>query len=429
MELAALGFVALFALCFAGVPLGFAMMLVGTAGFAILRDWLPAFSMAGQQILDISMSYGFTVLPLFILMGEFIHRANLSNELYDAGRAWLGHRRGGLAMATIAACAGFAAVCGSSLATAATMTKVAMPPMRRYGYADGLAAGSIAAGGTLGILIPPSVPMVIYGILTETDIGKLFIAGIVPGLLLVLLMIASIWAASVIDPAAGPRAPRLAWRERWRPLGRIWAVAALFVLVLGGMYFGVFTPTEGAGIGAAGAFAFALGRRRLTGRGLLAALVESGRTTGSIFVVTMGALIFSNFVNLAGLPDAMVAWIDALDVSPLGVVIAMCAIYVILGCIFDSLAMLLLTVPIFFPIVKGLGLDPIWFGIVVIVVVELGLITPPIGMNVFVVKAVIGDVSMATAFRGIAPFVVAMLAGLAIILYAPDVALFLPRLM
>ena len=429
MELALIGFVILFVVCFAGVPLGFSMLLVGLGGFGYLRGLGPAFSMAGQQILDISMSYGFTVLPLFILMGEFVHRANLSHELYDAGRAWLGHRRGGLAMATIAACGGFAAVCGSSLATAATMTKVAMPPMRRYGYADSLAAGSIAAGGTLGILIPPSVPLVIYGIITETDIGKLFIAGILPGILLILLFMASIYLATLIDPRSGPRAPRLPWRERWRPLGQIWGVALLFILVLGGMYFGVFTPTEGAGIGATGAFLFGLARRALPLRAVFASLVETGRTSGSIFVVTMGALVFSNFINLAGMPDALVSWIKSLDVSPLGVVLAMCLIYVILGCIFDSLAMLLLTVPIFFPIIKGLGLDPIWFGIIVIIVVEIGLITPPIGMNVFVVKAVLGDVPMWTIFSGIYPFLIAMLVGLALIVMFPAISLFLPRLM
>jgi len=422
MELALIGFVILFVVCFAGVPLGFSMLLVGIGGFAHLRGLGPAFSMAGQQILDISMSYGFTVLPLFILMGEFVHRANLSHELYDAGRAWLGHRRGGLAMATIAACGGFAAVCGSSLATAATMTKVAMPPMRRYGYADSLAAGSIAAGGTLGILIPPSVPMVLYGIITETDIGKLFIAGILPGVLLIVLFMAAIYLATLVDSRFGPRAPRLPWRERWRPIAQIWAVMMLFVLVLGGMYFGVFTPTEGAGIGAAGAFLFGLMRGALGPRAVFAALVETGRTSGSIFFVTMGALVFSNFINLAGMPDELVSWIKSLEVSPLGVVLAMCLIYVVLGCIFDSLAMLLLTVPIFFPITKGLGLDPIWFGIIVIVVVEIGLITPPIGMNVFVVKAVLGNVPMWTVFGGILPFLLAMLLGLAAIIAFPAIS-------
>jgi tripartite ATP-independent transporter DctM subunit len=429
MEVSLIGFAVLFAICFLGVPLGYAMIIVGTVGFAFARDWLPAFAMVGQQVLDVSTSYGFTVLPLFILMGEFVHRADLSRELYDSGRAWFGHRRGGLAMATVVACGGFAAVCGSSLATAATMTKVAMPAMRRYGYADSLAGGSIAAGGTLGILIPPSVPMVIYGILTETDISQLFIAGIVPGIMLIALFIIAIWAVTLANPSLGPPAPRMPLRERWRPLAQIWGVGALFVLVLGGMYSGVFTPTEGAGVGAAGALLFGIARRRLGFRATVEALVDAGRTSGSIFVVTIGAFVFSNFINIAGLPEAMIAWIQSLAVSPIGIVLAMCAIYIVLGCLFDSLAMLLLTVPVFFPIVNGLGLDAVWFGIIVIVVVELGLITPPIGMNVFVVKAVVGDVPMWRVFRGIVPFVIAMLVGLGIVIYVPELSLFLPRMM
>ena len=429
MEVSLIGFLALFLICFLGVPLGFSLILVGIAGFAFIRDWMPAVSMAGQQILDLSTNYGLTVLPLFVLMGTFIHRAQLSEELYDATNAWLGHRRGGLAMATIAACGGFAAVSGSSLATAATMAKVAMPSMRRFGYADSLAAGSVAAGGTLGILIPPSVPMVIYGILTETDIGKLFIAGIVPGILLVVIYLGSISVVTRIDPAIGPPGNRSTWAERWRAMSRVWAVVALFVLVMGGIYLGVFTPTEAAGIGATGAFLFALGRRRLGWREFVDSLIDAGLTTGMIFVVAFGALTFSNFLNLAGLPDLMVEWISSLDVSPVGVVLAMCVIYVLFGCVFDSLAMLLLTVPIFAAIVEPLGIDLIWFGIVVIIVVEIGLITPPIGMNVFVVKTVLEDVSLWAIFRGVWPFVAASLVGLGLIIAVPEIALFLPSLM
>ena len=303
--------------------------------------------MAGQQMFDISTNYGLTVIPLFVLMGAFIHRADLSTELYDAANAFVGHRRGGLAMGTIVACGGFAAVCGSSVATAATMARVAMPSMRRYGYADSLSTGSIAAGGTLGILIPPSVPMVIYGILAEADIGKLFIAGIVPGILLIGLFIIAIAAQTAIDPAKGPPGERRTWPERMRALSGIWGVVVLFVVIIGGIYLGVFTPTEAAGVGATGAFLFALLRGKLGFRGTFDALVESGVTTGMIFVVTFGALVFSNFINIAGLTGAMSAWIESLHTSALGVILAICFIYIIMGCLFDSLAMLILTVPVF----------------------------------------------------------------------------------
>ena len=290
MALSLLGFGLVLLLAFFGIPLGIVLLLVGIGGFAFVRGGLfeidsliAALSMAGQQVLDFSTNYGLSVLPLFVLMGTFIHRAQLSEELYEATHAFLGHRRGGLAMATVAACAGFAAVSGSSLATAATMSKVAMPPMRRYRYADSLAAGTIAAGGTLGILIPPSVPMVIYGILTETDIGKLFIAGILPGILLVVLYFGSIAIAVRLKPEIGPPSERIGWGDRWRALLRVWGVIVLFVLVLGGIYLGVFTPTEAAAIGAAGAMLFAFGRGGLGFRALAASLVDAGRTTAMIF--------------------------------------------------------------------------------------------------------------------------------------------------
>jgi tripartite ATP-independent transporter DctM subunit len=429
VEVSLIGFAILLLLVFLGLPLGFAMILVGVAGFAIIRNLNGALAMGTQQIVDLSMNFEFTVLPLFILMGAFVHRANISQELYDAANSWLGHRRGGLAMATVVACGGFATISGSSLATAATMTSVAMPPMRRYGYNDGLAAGTIAAGGTLGILIPPSVPMVIYGILTETDIGKLFIAGIIPGILMVGLYVASITVLTMFRPGWGPRAPRIPLRERWPYLARVWPVLALFVLVIGGIYGGIFTPTEAAAIGAFGALLFVIWRRRLSWRILTDSLVESARTTGVIFTVGFGALIFSNFVNIAGLPRDLVQIINSANVSPIGVVLLICLIYLVLGCILDSLAMILLTVPVFFPIIVSLGLDPIWFGIVVIIVVEIGLITPPIGLNVFVVKSMVEDVPLSEIFRGIVPFFFASLIGLLLIVYFPVIPLLLPGLM
>jgi C4-dicarboxylate transporter DctM subunit len=429
MEDSLIGFAVLLALCFAGVPLGFAMVAVGFGGFALERSWPAAFATVGQQVQDVATNYGFSVLPLFLLMGTFIHRAALSEDLYDASNAWLGHLRGGLAMATITACGGLAAVSGSSLATAATMGKIAVPSMRRYAYADSLAGGSVAVGGTLGILIPPSVPMVIYGILTQQDIGKLFIAGVFPGILMISLFVLVIAVLTRLMPRLGPPGAKHGWPERLRALANVWGVVVLFVLVLGGMYTGVFTPTEAAGIGAAGAFLFALFRRRLTPSTFLAALVEAGETTCAILVVTLGALIFSNFLDLAGLPSALADWIKSLNLGAVYIVLAMCGIYIVLGCVFDSLAMLILTVPVFFPIVQAVGVDPIWFGIIVIIVVEIGLITPPVGMNVFVIKGLFQDMSIWTIFAGVAPFLVAQLVGLGLIILFPAIALVLPKLM
>ena len=380
-----IGFAVLLLVVFLGFPLGFAMVMVGFFGFGYIRGWEPALETVGQLILDFSMSYSFSVLPLFVLMGTFVYRAGLSEDLYDASNAWLGHYKGGLAMATVAACGGFSAVSGSSVATAATMAKVAMPSMRRYGYNENLAAGTIAAGGTMGILIPPSIALVIYGIIVEEDVGKLFIAGIVPGILTILIYIAVIKALITVRPGLGPRGPWTPWRDRVRALKGVWGIIALFVLVLGGIYLGVFTPTEAGGIGAVGAMAFAISRRKMGWRGFFSALVEAGQTTTMVFSVAFGAVILSNFMNISGLPNQIVDWVNSLEVAPITVIVVICLIYVALGCVFEGIGMILLTVPIFFPVVQSLGFDLIWFGIVVIMVTEISLITPPIGMNVFVV--------------------------------------------
>lgn len=430
MTASLLGFLALFILCFLGLPLGWGMMAVGAIGLFTIRGWEAALFMTTQQILDFTMNYGLSVLPMFILMGALIHRAGLSEELFGAARAWFGHLRGGLAQATVAASAAFGAVCGSSLATAATMAKVALPPMKRNGYDDGLACGVVAAGGTLGILIPPSVPLVIYGILTETDIAKLFIAGILPGLLLSGAYMAAAWAQVALRPSLAQPAPALTWNQRWQSLAKIWGVVALFAVVLGGLYWGWFTPTEGAGIGAAGALLFLVIRSGRSGlRHLRDALIESGFTACSIMLVGAGALVFSNFLTIAGLPSAMLEWIRSLDVSPLGVIAAICLIYLILGCVFDSLGMMFLTVPIFYPIVSGLGFDLIWFGIVVVLVVEIGLMTPPVGMNVFMLKSLAPDVPIWKIFRGTIPFVIAAIVCLGIMLLFPEIALVMTRFM
>jgi len=433
---ALIGFAAVLTLVLLRMPIAFAMGLVGLVGYAHLNSFRGAISMVGRLIIDTSQNYGLSVVPLFILMGLFVNKGGLSQQLYKASFAFLGHLRGGLAMATIVACAGFSAICGSSLATAATMSKVAMPQMRKYNYADSLSTASIAAGGTLGILIPPSVILVIYGLLTETSIGKLFLAGVIPGALGVgFYLLAVVWTI-LRNPDAGPPGEVTSWPDRLRALLNIWAVILLFILVFGGLY-GVlnfwpihltFSPTEAAGMGAAGAFLIALARG-MRWRDTYDALRETATTTASLFSVLIGAWIFSNFVNLAGLPESLLTIVTANDMSPGFVIFFIILIYLALGCVFESLSMLLLTVPIFFPLVTSLGFDPVWFGVVVVVVTEISLITPPVGLNVFVLKGVLDDVSTGTIFRGVTPFWIADIFRLALLAAIPALSLYLPQLL
>lgn len=425
------GFLILLLLILARMPISFAMGLVGFFGFLYLNDgnWIASLSMASRRVIDTSQDYGLSVIPLFILMGNLVTRAGLSQELYRASYSFLGHLRGGLSMATVVACGGFSAICGSSLATAATMAKVSMPPMRKYGYSDSLAAASIAAGGTLGILIPPSVILVIYGIMTEQSIRELFAAGFLPGLLGVLLYLGAVAWTVWRKPEAGPRGERMPWTERWRSLRGVWGTLILFGVVMGGIYGGVFTPTEAAGIGAAGAFLIALARRSLSWRSTWEVLYETAMTTSSLFAVVIGALIFSNFINRAGLPDQLLSLITGNDISPMMVILMILGIYIILGCVFESLSMLLLTVPIFYPVVESLGFDLVWFGIVVVVVTEISLITPPVGLNVFVLSGVLKDVKTGDIFRGVTPFWVADIIRLSLITLIPAISLILPQLL
>jgi tripartite ATP-independent transporter DctM subunit len=332
-------------------------------------------------------------------------------------------------MATVAACGGFAAVSGSSAATAATMAKVAIPSMRRFNYDDRLAAGSVAAGGTIGILIPPSIALIIYGILVEEDIGKLFMAGIIPGILTILLYITTIRIVTVVKKDWGPRGDRTPWAGRFKALGKVWGIVLLFLFILGGIYGGIFTPSEAGGIGAVGALAFAIARKKMTWPEFYKSLVEAGKTTVFVFTVAYGAIIFSNFINIAGMPDDILEFVNDLNVPPMGVIFAIMVIYVLLGAVFEGIGMILLTVPIFFPVVQSLGFDLIWFGIVVIMVTEISLITPPVGMNVFVLKSMLPDVSLWTIFIGIGPFFVADLVRLALVVLFPPIALWLPSVM
>jgi C4-dicarboxylate transporter DctM subunit len=423
------GLAAFLVLALLRVPMAFAMGIVGFFGFAYKVNFAAASAMIAQTTYETGLAYTLSVIPLFILMGNFVVRARMSEELYHAAYTFLGHRRGGLAMSTIVASAAFGSICGSSIATAATFAKVAYPSMRKFGYKDTLAAGSIAAGGTLGILIPPSVIMVIYGIMTETNIGKLFIAGILPGLVATALLCLAVAWITWRDPLAGPPGERSPWSARLAAARRVWPVLALFIVVIGGIYGGVFTATEGAGIGAGGAFVFALARRALTWKVLVEVLVESVRTTSMLFMILIGALIFANFINYTAMPADLRGFVVQFSVHPIMVVVAICAIYVVLGTAMEELSMILLTVPLFFPVVTALGFDPIWFGIIIVIVVQIGLVSPPVGMNIFVVKSLLKHVTMGTMFRGVTPFNVALVALLAIVVAVPELSTFLPRFM
>ena len=429
MTEAILGFLAVFALAFVRVPLAVSMSIAGIVGLGLMRGWTPAFASTSQTIFETGFHYVLSVIPLFVLMGNFVSRAGMAKELFNAANAFVGHRRGGLAMASIIASGGFGSICGSSIATAATMSRVAYPEMKAHGYKDTLATGAIAAGGTLGILIPPSTILVIYGIITETDIGRLFVAGILPGLVAIACLCLAVVFIAWRDPAAGPAAKRFTWSERLRAIRGIWGVALLFALVIGGIYGGVFTATEGAGVGAAGAFLFALARGALNPRLLMEVLIESSRTTAMLFMILIGAMIFTNFINFTSMPGDLRDFVLQFSPHPVMVVVVMMGIYLALGMVMEELAIVLLTIPVFFPVITGLGFDPVWFGILIVTIVEIGMISPPVGLNLFVINALLPDVKLATIYRGVWPFVLADIVRLAILIAVPAIALWLPGLM
>ncbi|MCB1337830.1 MAG: TRAP transporter large permease [Maritimibacter sp.] len=430
MTIALTGFAILLALAFLGVPLAFATLAVGFFGLAFLRGFDAALAVSSQWIVETSTNYNLSIIPLFVLMGAFIHRSGISRDLFSASYAWLGRFRGGLALSGVMSCAGFSAVCGSSLATAATMTRVAVPPMREFHYNPGFAAGTIAAGGTLGIMIPPSVPLAIYGIVAGQDIGLLFMAGIVPGLLLVGLFMLAVLAVTALRPGLGPKGATLSLRETMRASYSTWPVVILFVIVLGGIYTGVFTPTEAAAVGSAGAFLFGAARGHFLDRASLWGVFEETVTTSAmIFAIVFSALILAQFVNLTGMPYDLQSMVLGWGLGPVGLVLMICAICVVLGMVFESIGILLLIIPVFLPALSALGVDLIWFGILVIIVIELGLITPPIGMNVFTVKAMAPDIPLASIFLGVVPYIIAMVAALALILLVPGIATLLPEAM
>ncbi|MEO7242218.1 MAG: TRAP transporter large permease [Variovorax sp.] len=430
MTAALVGFAILLAISFTGIPLAFATLIVGFVGFALSRGFDSAVAMAGQQIAEMIISPNLVVVPIFILMGEFIRRGGIADELYDFGNALVGKLPGGLAMSTVIACGAFSAVCGSSVATAATMTKVAMPPMRRYGYHDSLSAGTIAAGGTLGILIPPSIPMVIYCIFAREDIGRMFMAGVVPGLLMMLAFMTTIGIWVKLRPDTAPDAETMSWSQRLAAMKSTWGFVTLFGVVLGGIYLGVFTPTEAASVGALGAwlFSFARGgmRRWVDYREVIGGAVG---ISASVFAIASCALVFSQFINVTGLPYVVLNLVQSMNLSGTSLVIAIGVLCILMGMVFEALGILVLIVPMFLPSLQGQGVDMIWFGIIVIILIELGLITPPVGVNVFTVKAARPDLKLTDIFIGVGPFVLAMMVTAVLILLFPAIAVGLPNLM
>jgi len=426
---ALVGFVALFVLMLLRVPVGMAMGLVGVTGFGYVVGSGPALKMVGQTSMRTVTDWNFAVVPLFLLMGSFATTSGMSRELFRAANAFLGHLRGGLGIATIAACGGFAAICGSSVATAATFSRVAYPEMRRYGYPQSFATGVIAAGGTLGIMIPPSTVFAVYGLITEQDIGKLFVAGILPGILAIAMYMLTITVIGYARPGYLPAGVRASWSERMEGVREVWATLLLFAFVIGGIYGGFFTATEAAGMGAAGAFLLGIARRRLSPTDIRRSLLEATRTTAAVFTVLIGAILFGYFLTITQTPQKVTEFLTALGLGRYGILALIMLMYLVLGCLMDALAMIILTVPIIFPVIKQLGFDPIWFGVIIVMTVELGLIHPPVGMNIFVIKSVVEDAKISTIFYGVLPFIITDILRLIILIAFPMIALWLPSKM
>ena len=426
---AIIGFVALFALMLLRVPIGMAMGLVGVSGFAYLTSGGPALKIVGHTTMRTVTDFNFAVIPLFLLMGAFDTTSGMIRELFRSANTFVGHLRGGLGIATIAACGGFAAICGSSVATAATFSRVAYPEMRRHHYPQSFATGVIAAGGTLGIMIPPSTVLAVYGLITEQDVGKLFVAGIIPGIVAVLMYMVTITVIGSVRPGFLPAGQRASWSERFASLKDIWATVLLFAFVIGGIYGGMFTATEAAGMGAGGAFLIGILRGRLSREDILRSLLESTRTTAAVFTILIGALLFGYFLTITQTPQKVTAFLTGLGLGPYGILTLILLMYLVLGCLMDALAMIILTVPIVFPVIQALGFDPIWFGVIIVMTVELGLIHPPVGMNIFVIKSVIPDVKISTIFYGVLPFIITDILRLILLVAFPILALWLPSRM
>jgi C4-dicarboxylate transporter DctM subunit len=411
------------------VPVGMAMGLVGVVGYSYLVGPGPALKLVGQTSMRTVTDYTFGVIPMFMLMGALVSVSGVSRELFKAANSMIGHLRGGLGVATVVACGGFAAICGSSVATAATFSAVAYPEMRRFNYPQSFSTGVIAAGGTLGAILPPSTVLAVYAILTQQDIGKLFMAGIVPGILAMAMYVMTIAIIVKLRPDWLPGGEVKPWSERFKDLKNVWAPLVLFVFVIGGLYGGFFTPTEAGGVGASGAFILGLVRRKLDGPKIREALLSATRTAAAVFTVLIGALLFGYFLTITQSPQKLTEFLTGLGIGRYGVLALIMLMYLVLGCLMDAMAMIILTVPIIYPVIVHLGFDPIWFGVIIVMTVELGLIHPPVGMNVFVIKSVVKDVSFTTIFKGVLPFIVTDIVRLVILIAFPIIALWLPTRM
>ena len=424
-----IGIIVLIALLYSKMPVGFAMGFLGLIGFSYVVSFDAGLNLLARDVWDVFSSYNLTVIPLFVFMGQIAFHAGISRRLYDSAYVLLGHRRGGLAMTTVGACAGFSAICGSTNATAATMATVALPEMKRYGYDMGLATGTVAAAGSLGILIPPSVIFIVYGILTEQSIGKLFAAGILPGILLCFLFLFTIHLRVLKNPSLAPPGPKSNIREKFRSFAGILETLLLFALVMGGIFFGIFTPTEAAAIGAFMTLLIAIIRRQLYWKGFIQSLADTTKISCMIMVIVTGAVIFGHFMAITRIPYLLADYVSSLPLPPHAIIGVIIFVYLIGGCFMDALAMIMLTIPIFFPVVQKLGFDPIWFGVVIVLITEMGVITPPVGINVYVVYGVARDVPLEKIFRGVFPMLISLLVCNLLLILFPQIALWLPGLM
>lgn len=415
------------------MPVAYVMTLVGFVGFSLLISFKGGLNLLSRSIYDAFSSYSLATIPLFILMGQLAFNSGISRRLYDTAYHFLGHIRGGLAMATVSACTAFGAVCGSSPATAATMTTVGIPEMKRYGYADSLAAGSVASGGGLGMVMPPSVVLIIYGVLTEQSIGALFVSGILPALLITVLFIAAIAIQCWLDPELGPAGESFSSAEKIKSLIGLADTLLIFLLVIGGMFFGWFTPNEAASIGVLGVLGISLVRRQLTWKGFLNSCFETLRTSCMVLFLVAGAGVFGKFLAVTRIPFDVASWVASFDLPAFAIMALIVGIYFIGGCFMDALALIMLTIPVFFPVVSGLGYDPIWFGVIIVLVTQIGVITPPVGINVYVVygmsQKIAPGITLEAIFKGIMPFLAAIIVGIALLFLFPQIILFLPGLM
>lgn len=424
-----IGIVVLLIFLFSNMPVGFVMAMIGFLGFSYLKGWGPGFSILAKDFFEMFSSHGLTVIPLFIFMGQISFYSGISRRLYDTAYVLVGSRKGGLAMATVAACAGFAAISGSTNATAATMATVTLPEMKRFNYDMGLATGAVAAAGSLGILIPPSTIFIVYGILTEQSIGKLFVAGILPGVLLSLLFIGAIYIKVMRNPDLAPAGPETTLTRKIKSLAGILEALLIFASVIGGLFLGIFTPTEAAATGAFFTLFLAVLRRQLSWRNFLKSIADTTRLSCMVMVIVAGATVFGHFMAITRIPFELSNWVGSLPLPSMLIMMVIIFIYLLGGCFMDGFALIMLTVPIFFPVSQALGFDPIWFGVVIVLIAEMGVITPPVGINVYVVYGVAKDVPLEKIFRGIMPFLAALVICNLLILFFPKIATFLPSFM